>query len=248
VQGAGVGGEWGGAVLMAVEHASPGKRGFYGSFPQMGVPGGLILANLAFLGVSAGMSDEAFAAWGWRIPFLASALLVLAGLLIRVTIAESPEFEEVKRSGAEARLPVVTVLKEHPKQVLLAADGFIGNNTVGYIFMAYLLSYGTTVLHLARTQMLVLILVGLAAWMLVLFPLVDTASPGLILVALLGTAVFLGATYGPLAALFCELFAALYAGAHSSAPVTAYLVAVSLLSLACLAVVTRPAGNSNTEV
>jgi MFS family permease len=156
------------------------------------------------------MSDEAFAAWGWRIPFLASALLVLAGLLIRVTIAESPEFEEVKRSGAEARLPVVTVLKEHPKQVLLAADGFIGNNTVGYIFMAYLLSYGTTVLDLGRTQMLVLVLVG-----------------------------------GGLAP---TLATALYAGAHSSAPVTAYLVAVSLLSLACLAVVTRPAGNSNTEV
>lgn len=297
VQGIGVGGEWGGAVLMAVEHAPAHKRGFYGSFPQMGVPGGLILANLVFLVVSATISDDAFATWGWRVPFLASALLVVIGLVIRVSIAESPEFEKVKQSGSEARMPIVTVLKEHPRQVLLAAGAFMGNNTVGYVFMAYLLGYGTTVLGLERSLMLTLTLfgatawlvvipwasilsdrhgrhrvlllgsVGLAAWMAVLFPLVDTASPALILVGILGTAFFLGVTYGPLAALFSDLFkarvrysgaslgyqigsiiggglaptlaTALYAAGGSSAPVTAYLVVVSLVSLGCLAVVAR---------
>ncbi|EFC80634.1 MFS transporter [Parafrankia sp. EUN1f] len=297
IQGIGVGGEWGGAVLMAVEHAPANKRGLYGSFPQMGVPGGLILANLVFLTLSATTSDAAFAAWGWRVPFLASALLVVIGLVIRFNITESPEFEQVKESGDEARMPIVTVLKEHPRQVLLAAGGFMGNNTVGYIFMAYLLGYGTNNLGLERSLMLTLTLVGavawlavipwaaalsdrhgrhrvlllgsagLAGWMAVLFPLVDTASPALILVGILGTAFFLGVTYGPIAALFSDLFkakvrysgaslgyqigsvlggglaptlaTALYAAGDSSAPVTAYLVVVSLVSLGCLAVVAR---------
>lgn len=81
-QGLGIGGEWGGAVLMAVEHAPPGKRGFYGSWPQMGVPAGLILANIAFLAVAA-LPEEAFLAWGWRVPFIASIVLVVVGLFIR---------------------------------------------------------------------------------------------------------------------------------------------------------------------
>ena len=299
IQGIGVGGEWGGAVLMAVEHAPADKRGFYGSFPQMGVPGGLILANLVFLTVSATISDDAFAAWGWRVPFLASALLVVIGLVIRFSITESPEFEQVKESGDKARMPIVTVLKEHPRQVLLAAGAFMGNNTVGYIFMAYLLGYGTSVLGLDRSLMLTITLfgatawlivipwasvlsdrhgrhrvllagsAGLAAWMAVLFPLVDTASIPLILVGILGTAFFLGVTYGPLAALFSDLFkarvrysgaslgyqigsiiggglaptlaTALYAAGGSSAPVTGYLVVVSLISLGSLALVARDA-------
>ncbi|GAA1750225.1 MULTISPECIES: MFS transporter [Streptomonospora] len=299
VQGLGVGGEWGGAVLMAVEHAPPKRRGFYGSFPQMGVPGGLILANLVFLSTSAVVSDDAFLAWGWRVPFLLSAVLVAVGLFIRFRITESPDFVEVSRSGERERMPVASVLRHNPKEVLLAAGAFIGNNTVGYIFMAYALSYTTTVLGLDRSLMLGLTLagalvwlaaipwasamsdrygrrrvllagsVGLAAWVLVFFALIDTASTGLILVAMVGTAFFLGATYGPLAALFSELFSArvrysgaslgyqigsilggglaptaataLYAAWHSSWPVTGYLFAVCLLSLACLAALTRPA-------
>lgn len=299
IQGIGVGGEWGGAVLMAVEHAPAHKRGFYGSFPQMGVPGGLILANLVFLLVSSSLSDTAFATWGWRVPFLASALLVIVGLVIRFSITESPEFEKVKQSGTADRMPILTVLKEHRRQVLLAAGGFMGNNTVGYIFMAYLLGYGTTVLGLDRSVMLTTTLIGaltwlaiipwasalsdrhgrhrvlllgsagLAGWMMVLFPLVDTARAGVILFGILGTAFFLGVTYGPIAALFSDLFkakvrysgaslgyqfgsilggglaptlaTALYAAGGSSTPVTVYLVAVSLVSLACLAVLARDA-------
>ena len=297
IQGIGVGGEWGGAVLMAVEHAPANKRAFYGSFPQMGVPGGLILANLVFLMTSSSLSDDAFAAWGWRVPFLASALLVIVGLVIRFSITESPEFEEVKQAGDVDRMPIVTVLTKHWRQVVLAAGAFMGNNTVGYIFMAYLLGYGTTVLGLDRSLMLTITLVGaltwlavipwaaalsdrhgrhrvlllgsagLAAWMVVLFPLVDTARPGVILVGIVGTAVFLGITYGPIAAVFSDLFnakvrysgaslgyqlgsilggglaptlaTALYAAGGSSTPVTVYLVAVSLVSLGCLAVLAR---------
>uniref|UniRef100_UPI0037C61B72 MFS transporter n=1 Tax=Rhodococcus opacus TaxID=37919 RepID=UPI0037C61B72 len=151
VQGIGDGGEWGGAVLMAVEHAPANRKGFYGSFPQMGVPGGLILANLVFLGVSTSLSEEAFLSWGWRVPFLASAVTVLMGLVIRFTITESPDFEKVKSTHRDQRLPIVTVLRENLREVLLAAGAFIGINTVGYIFMAYLLSYSTKVLGMSKT-------------------------------------------------------------------------------------------------
>ncbi|WP_235878414.1 MFS transporter [Saccharopolyspora karakumensis] len=297
VQGIGVGGEWGGAVLMAVEHAPPEKRCFYGSFPQMGVPGGLLLANVVFLTATGVFPGDAFTAWGWRIPFLLSALLVVVGLAIRFSVDESPEFTKVKDEGNDERLPLITVLREHPRQVLLAAGGFLGNNTIGYLFMAYLLSYGTKTLGLSRTTMLTTTLIGAAAWLVVipwasrladrhgrekvlllgscglsawmfaLFPLVDTANATLIIVAVLGAAFFLGVTYGPLAALISDLFAtrvrysgaslgyqigsilgggiaptlatALYATTGSSTPVTAYLVAVSLLSLGCLALIAR---------
>jgi hypothetical protein len=135
LQGIGVGGEWGGAVLLAVEHAPAHRKAFYGSFPQMGVPGGLILANLVFLGVSASLGPQAFLAWGWRVPFLASAVLVMIGLGIRFTLTESPDFQRVKEAGQRERMPLVAVLTRHPKKVLLAAGAFISNSTVDYIFI-----------------------------------------------------------------------------------------------------------------
>jgi metabolite-proton symporter len=298
LQGIGVGGEWGGAVLLAVEHAPAHRKAFYGSFPQMGVPGGLILANLVFLGVSASLGPQAFLSWGWRVPFLGSAVLVMIGLVIRFKLPESPDFQRVKEAGERERMPLVTVLARYPKEVLLAAGAFIGNNTVGYIFMAYLLSYGTSVLGLSRSLILTCTLIAALVWLatipwasalsdrhgrgrillvgsaglaitaLGLFPLVDTRRPPLILAALVALAIVLGITYGPLAALLSELFptrvrysgaslgyqigailgggiapmiaAALYARYRSSVPITLYLGAVSLLSLACIAVVTRP--------
>jgi MFS family permease len=108
IQGLAVGGEWGGAVLMAVEHAPPGRRGFYGSFPQMGVPGGLILANLVFLATSRSLGAEQFDDWGWRLPFLASFLLVAVGLTIRLKVEESPDFAKLREgaaAGGRARVP-----------------------------------------------------------------------------------------------------------------------------------------------
>ena len=297
LQGIGVGGEWGGAVLLAVEHAPANRKGFYGSFPQMGVPGGLILANLVFLAVSSAVGRDAFLAWGWRVPFLASAIMVVIGLVIRFKVAESPDFERMKRAGERERMPLVTVLAQHPGAVLLSAGAFIANNAIGYIVMAYLLSYGTTVLGLGRGLLLTCVLIGAVVWLaaipwasalsdrhgrarvllagsagltvfaLVLFPLVDSRSPALIVTALVVGGVFLGITYGPLAALLSELFPArvrysgaslgyqigaivggglaptvatgLYGRWHSSLPITVYLTGVCLVSLISVAVIAR---------
>ncbi|WP_405791962.1 MFS transporter [Streptomyces sp. NBC_01506] len=238
IQGIGVGGEWGGAVLMAVEHAPERKKTFYGSFPQMGVPGGLIIANLVFLGLTTNLSDEAFLDWGWRVPFLASAVMVVAGLVIRLTISESHEFKAVRRSSSEHRMPFIAVLREHWREVLLSAGAFIGINAVGYIFMSYLLSYSTAVLGLSRNLILTFTLIASGVWLAVipwasalsdrhgrrevltvgsiglvgcaaaLFPLINTADSALILLALLATAVFMGIVYGPIAALFSGLYRA----------------------------------------
>src|SRR2546425_3212178 len=105
-QGFGVGGEWGGAVLMAVEHAPPGKRGFYGSWPQIGVPAGLLLSTIVYFPFSR-MSEAAFLSWGWRVPFLLSIVLVVVGLIIRVRILETPAFERAKQTGQRANMPIV---------------------------------------------------------------------------------------------------------------------------------------------
>jgi MFS family permease len=107
VQGFGLGGEWGGAVLMAVEHAPEDRRGFYGSWPQLGAPLGLVLGTLVFSIFSATMSDADFLAWGWRLPFLFSIVLVIVGLWIRFTLTESPEFQKVKDAKQEARMPII---------------------------------------------------------------------------------------------------------------------------------------------
>ena len=109
-QGFGVGGEWGGAVLMSVEHAPKGKRGLYGSFPQMGVPAGLALSTFVFLIVQNMTTEAQFMAWGWRIPFLVSIVLVAVGLFVRLAVMESPAFKEVKDSGTASDKPIVDVV------------------------------------------------------------------------------------------------------------------------------------------
>jgi MFS family permease len=119
VQGLALGGEWGGAVLMAVEHAPENKRGLYGSWVQIGVPAGTLIANLAFLLCNAVMTNDALLSWGWRIPFLASALLVGVGLYIRLNTSETPSFRKVKEASAQVKLPIAEVLTRYWKQVLL---------------------------------------------------------------------------------------------------------------------------------
>jgi MFS transporter, MHS family, shikimate and dehydroshikimate transport protein len=141
LQGIGVGGEWGGAVLMAVEHAPPGRRGFFGSWPQMGVPAGLLLANVVFFVTSTAMSEEQFLAWGWRIPFLLSIILIGVGLYIRLKIMESPAFRRVQESGTEANMPIIDVLRTYPKNVLLAMGMRIAENGTFYILTAFVLTY-----------------------------------------------------------------------------------------------------------
>ena len=141
LQGVGVDGEWGGAVLMAVEHAPEGRRGFFGSWPQMGVPAGLLLSTVVFAIFSGTLSDEAFLAWGWRIPFLLSFALVGVGLFIRLKIMESPAFNQVKETGTEASMPILEVLRSYPKNVLLAMGMRLAENGTFYILTTFVLTY-----------------------------------------------------------------------------------------------------------
>jgi MFS family permease len=145
-QGFGVGGEWGGAVVLAVEHAPPGRRGFYGAWPQMGVPAGLLLSTGVFTLFNTLLSDAAFLSWGWRVPFLLSVVLVAVGLFIRLRIVETPAFQRVKDTGSEARMPIVEAIRTHPRNVLLAMGMRIAENGVFYVFTVFSLTYGAQVL------------------------------------------------------------------------------------------------------
>ena len=159
VQGFAVGGEWGGAVLMAVEHAPAKNRAFYGSFPQAGVPAGLVLASLAFLLVERLPEDQVMS-WGWRIPFLASAVLVAVGLYVRFKLAESPEFEEVRRNKRVADFPIMNIIR-HKRRAL--AVGILTQATSlvpFYLVTVFVLSYGPKELGLSRQTILLSLLVA----------------------------------------------------------------------------------------
>lgn len=133
MQGISAGGEWGGAVLMTVEHAPPGKRGLYGIFPQLGVPLGMLLASGVLAVMRLAAPGEAFAQWGWRVPFLISVVLIIGGFIIRRTVDESPVFTEIKASKQQGSAPVVQVFRRHTPLVILCALLFAGNNGVGYM-------------------------------------------------------------------------------------------------------------------
>jgi MFS transporter, MHS family, shikimate and dehydroshikimate transport protein len=153
-QGIGVGGEWGGAVLMSVEHAPKGRRGFFGSWPQMGVPAGLLLSTGVFALVQAMTSEAAFMSWGWRVPFLASILLVAVGLFIRLKLMESPAFERVKATKTEAPRPIVDVVRKYPREVLVAMGMRVAENGCFYILTVFVLAYGEEELGLNKGTML----------------------------------------------------------------------------------------------
>jgi metabolite-proton symporter len=152
-QGFSFGGEWGGAALMAVEYAPEGKRGLYGSAPQVGSAAGLILAAGVFA-LLGGLPDEQFLAWGWRVPFLFSVVMVVVGLFIRLRIAETPAFRRVQETGGGARMPLIEVLRNHPRNVLLAMGMRVCENVFGYIIMVFALAYGTEQLGLPRNAIL----------------------------------------------------------------------------------------------
>jgi MFS transporter, MHS family, shikimate and dehydroshikimate transport protein len=151
VQGFAIGGEWGSAVVMAVEHAPPGKRGLYGSFPQMGVPAGLLLSSLVFTLVNSSMSNDAFLAWGWRIPFLCSAVLIVIGLFIRLKISESPVFLEAVKNKQQEEQPVRTVFREQKKPLFLTIGMKLLQNAVFYIYTVFVLSYIVGTLEMERS-------------------------------------------------------------------------------------------------
>src|SRR2546425_1541102 len=145
-QGFAVGGEWGGAVLLATEHSPAARRGFFGSWPQFGVPIGLLLSSLIFSLVASSFPTAGFLSIGWRIPFLLSIVLVAVGLFVRLRIAETPDFERVRESGRIARMPVIDVLRTNFKNVVLAAGAFFLANGTFFIYVNFLVCYASKII------------------------------------------------------------------------------------------------------
>lgn len=165
LQGFSAGGEWGGAALMAVEHAPEGKRGLYGSAPQLGVPIGMLLASGVLAVTTAAFGVEGFLETGWRIPFLIGVVLLVVGFVIRRSVEESPVFLELRESKARSKMPLLELLKKHWWLVILAALTFAGNNAAGYMSTGgYVLSYATTVHEMDRTAVLWCVTAASAVW------------------------------------------------------------------------------------
>jgi MHS family shikimate/dehydroshikimate transporter-like MFS transporter len=159
VQGLAVGGEWGGAVLMAIEHSPPNRRGFYGSIVQVGFPLGLALGTLSFFAL-AFLDDKSFMSWGWRVPFIASAALVAVGTYIRMNVEETPDFQESVKAGKIARFPVWEAIKQHPKDLLIGLGARITEISWIYVLTIFGLSYAVTNLGLSRSLVLGSIALG----------------------------------------------------------------------------------------
>jgi metabolite-proton symporter len=235
IQGFGVGGEWGGAVLMAVEHGHRGRRGLYASWVQAGVPAGLLLATAVFKLFSR-LPEEAFLRWGWRAPFLLGIALLGCGLFIRLQIFESPLFEQMRERKEQSRAPLFEVLRRYPRNVVLAMGARFAENGAFYIFTVFVLSYATAELDMPRTLVLNSVLVAseaqfvaipvfgilsdrigrrpvylagaaaLAAFAFPFFWIVDSADPVTITLAIVIGLVAHAAMYAPQAAFFSELF------------------------------------------
>jgi len=161
-QGLAIGGQWGGAVLLIVESAPAGRRGFYGSFAQAGVQVGVLLANGAILLAGLGGSDHAFLSWVWRIPFVASLALVGLALVVKFRISETAAFCALHQPAAQRRSPVLEALRLYPRIILLAAGAFVGTNTVFYVLITFVVAYGSGAagLNLPRTMMLTAVLIS----------------------------------------------------------------------------------------
>ncbi|WP_019415105.1 MFS transporter [Paenisporosarcina sp. TG20] len=159
VQGLGIGGEWGGALLLAVEYAPPEKRGLYGSIPQMGVTIGMLMGTIA-LWIMTMLPEESFMTWGWRVPFILSALLVIFGLWIRHGIDETPEFKKVQESGEIPKLPIADTLKYHWREVLIAIGAKVVETAPFYIFSTFVVSYATTNLGFTRSSTLAAVMIA----------------------------------------------------------------------------------------
>lgn len=238
VQGLAVGGQWGGAALLAIESAPPNRQGFYSSFVQIGVPLGVVLANAVFLVASALIDPAGFLAWGWRIGFLISVGLIFIGLYIHWNVAEPDgETSAAKESAPAARpSPLLTVLRGHIREVLLAGGAFVANNVCFYIAITYVVAYGTTSVGIAREVLLFAVMVGSVAmipalilcgalsdrfgrrgifllgailsgfWAFAIFPLIESGAPLAVTLAITVALIFVSMMYGPQAALFAELF------------------------------------------
>jgi len=160
-QGVAIGGQWGGAVLLLTESAPPGRRGFYGSFAQLGVPIGVLLANLVFLLVTYAFGDAALQAWAWRLPFLFSVVLIGIGAYVNLRLEETPAFEQVQKQPQSVHAsPILQALREHPRIILLAAGAFVAVNSLFYIFITYIVAYATKTLGMPKTTVLAAVMVS----------------------------------------------------------------------------------------
>ncbi|MEO3800746.1 MFS transporter [Nonomuraea sp. B1E8] len=235
-QGIGLGGEWGGAALLATEHAPPGKRGLYAMFPQLGPSVGFIVANGLFLVLGETLSDDAFGSWGWRLPFVASLLLVIVGLYVRLKISETPVFQKAMDQRRIAKVPFAGLMRHQWRRVLLGAGAMTIAYTLFYTATTYCLAYGTSELEIPKTTMLALTMIGVVfmaagtvvsamvsdrlgrrrtliagtgvavVWGLVMFPLMETRSVFLAGLALAGALALMGLIFGPMGAYLPELF------------------------------------------
>ena len=238
LQGFSAGGEWGGAALMAVEHAPTARRGYFGAFPQIGVPVGMILATSTLFVITSLLTPEQFTTWGWRIPFLLSIVLIAVGYVIRRAVEESPIFQDLQRRKKESATPLRQLFRHNTKTVILTAVIFIGNNAAGYLLIAFFATYAVTVLGMDRPTVLlattlasfgwlVFTLWGghvsdrlgrvrtfqigyafLALWAVPMWFLIDTGDIVWYFVALFVMTFGLGLSYGPQASLYAEMFPA----------------------------------------
>jgi metabolite-proton symporter len=233
-QGLGLGGEWGGAVLLAIENAPPGRRAWYGMFPQLGAPVGFFFSGGVFLLLSRSLSDAQFFAFGWRIPFLASSVLVLVGLYVRLTISETPVFQKAASRREPAGVPLFVVLREYPGTLFLGTLVSLATFVLFYLMTVFALSWGTTALGFKRETFLVMqlfgvlcfaatipvsavlaergrratllwVTAGIALFGLGLAPLFEAGYWGALATLALGLGL-MGLTYGPLGTLLSELF------------------------------------------
>jgi metabolite-proton symporter len=237
-QGLGLGGEWGGAVLLATENAPPGKRAWYGMFPQLGAPIGFFLSGGIFLVLSQVMSDADFFAYGWRIPFLSSALLVIVGLYVRLKITETPAFQAVLDRNERVKLPVAAVLREHPRALVLGTLAAMATFVIFYLMTVFTLSWGTSALGYSRQQFLelqlvaivffgltiplaavladrhgrrsamILVSVAIAVFGLAFGPLFGSGQLVTVALFMVIGQCLIGMTYGPLGTLLSEMFPA----------------------------------------
>ncbi len=235
-QGLGLGGEWGGAVLLATENAPPGKQAWYGMFPQLGAPLGFLCSTGVFLLLTETMNDAEFFAWGWRVPFVASALLVFVGLYVRLRLHETPAFQRAIDNNERVRLPMLTVCTQHTATLLLGTFAATATFVVFYLMTVFSLSWGTSALGYSREQFLILQMIGVLFFALTIpFSAVLADRRGrraMLIAATLGIMVFglffeplfssgaplrvviflalglglMGLTYGPLGTALAELF------------------------------------------